>query len=177
VIVGPQGPTGPTGKTGPTGALGATGATIYASITNGAPYRILTATGATGVAYSNSKLTFDGNILTVSGSVYASGDITALSDERFNKDITTIEDPLSIIKQLRGVYYTTQDSLRRTGVIAQEIEQVLPEVVVTNESGKSVAYGNIVGLLIEGIKVLSNRCDELEKKLVTQATGDGANNH
>jgi hypothetical protein len=56
-------------------------------------------------------------------------------------------------------------TLRRTGVIAQEVEQVLPEVVVTTETGKSVAYGNIVGLLIEGIKTLSDRCDELEKKL------------
>jgi hypothetical protein len=139
--------------------------------------RVLTSTGAAGISYANSRLTFDGSTLTVTGSIYASGDITGLSDERFKNDIVTILNPLELIKKMRGVYYTTHDTkLRRTGVIAQELETVLPEAVVTNELGKSVAYGNIVGLLIEGIKSLSDRCDELEKKLESQATGDGANN-
>jgi hypothetical protein len=128
--------------------------------------RVLTSTGASGIAYANSLVTFDGTTFRVSGSIYASGDITGLSDERYKNSIVTIPNSLELIKKMRGVYYTTQDTdLRRTGVIAQEIETVLPEAVITTESGKSVAYGNIVGLLIEGIKTLSNRCDELEKKL------------
>jgi len=173
-IQGPQGAQGKTGVQGPAGPLGSQGALSVGNIMNaGSGGRVLTSTGATGVAYGNSKLTFDGLTLTVTGSIYASGDITGLSDERVKTNIVTIPDALEKINKMRGVFYTITDtSERKTGVIAQEVEAVLPEVVITNESGKSVAYGNIVGLLIEGIKVLSHRCDELEKKLESQSTGD-----
>ena len=54
---------------------------------------------------------------------------------------------------------------RRVGVIAQEIETVIPEVVDEKDGVKSVAYGNIVGVLIEAIKELKAEVDELKKKL------------
>jgi hypothetical protein len=102
----------------------------------------------------------------VSGNLYVSGDITAFSDGTAKHSVQTIPNAIELIKQLRGVYYTMNNSdVRKTGVIAQEVERVFPEVVATTETGKSVAYGNIVGLLIEGIKTLSDRCDDLEKKL------------
>ena len=70
------------------------------------------------------------------------------------------------VLQMRGVYYTTHDGReRKTGVIAQEIEEILPEVVITSNTSqeiKSVAYGNMVGILIEAIKALSERMDMLE---------------
>ena len=79
------------------------------------------------------------------------------------KDIVTIDNPIDKIKAMRGVYYTEIETDRpRTGVIAQELEKVLPEVVndivdtnpTTGEttSTKAVDYGNIVGLLIEANK-------------------------
>jgi hypothetical protein len=105
--------------------------------------------------------------LDVAGSIYASGNITAGSDIRFKTDINTIDHALSTVKNLRGVSYQTIDTQRKNiGVIAQEIEKVLPEVVLTDNTEnkfKSVAYGNIVGVLIEAIKELSDKVDSLEK--------------
>ena len=107
----------------------------------------------------------------VQGDIYATGNITAGSDIRFKTAINTLENSLSTVKNLRGVSYTTIDTQRKNiGVIAQEIEQFLPEVVITDDSSdhfKSVAYGNIVGILIEAIKELSGKVDNLEKLIRT----------
>ena len=128
--------------------------------------RVLTSTGSAGISYANSKLTFDGSTLTVTGSIYASGDITGLSDERFKNDVVTIADALTLIKKLRGVYYTTQDTkLRRTGVIAQELEAILPELVVDRADGyKAVKYDRIIALLIEAVKAQQHQIDELKRR-------------
>jgi sugar lactone lactonase YvrE len=96
--------------------------------------------------------------LDVTGTIRASGDVIASSDMRIKENIVTIDSSLEKITKMRGVYYTRKDSTqkqRQIGVIAQEVEEVLPEVVNTDtseEKNKSVAYGNIVALLIEGIK-------------------------
>ena len=91
------------------------------------------------------------------GNWTAVGNITAYSDERLKENIKTIPNALETVKKLRGVSFDRKDLTGKgIGVIAQEIEKVLPEVVVEGEY-KSVSYGNIVGLLIEAIK-------ELEKK-------------
>jgi hypothetical protein len=98
----------------------------------------------------------DGN-LNYYGNIYASN-ITARSDLRKKTNITTIEDSLEKIQQMRGVYYNKNDEpskTRNVGFIAQELESVLPEVVHTNthdEGFKSVSYGNITAVLIEGMK-------------------------
>ena len=109
--------------------------------------------------------------LYVAGDIYATGNITAGSDARFKTNINTIENALSTVKNIRGVSYETIDTHRKNiGVIAQEIEKVLPEVVLTDTTEnqfKSVAYGNIVGVLIEAIKELSSRVDNLEKLIQT----------
>jgi len=90
------------------------------------------------------------------GNVVANGDITAFSDIRIKENIVTIDSPLEKINAMRGVYYTRIDTPgpRHIGVIAQEVEKVLPEVVLTSgpNENKSVAYANMVALLIEGIK-------------------------
>ena len=97
------------------------------------------------------------NIFTIlsSGDVTARGNVTAYSDVRAKENITTIDSALDKVMGLRGVYYTRKDTPgpRQVGVIAQEVEKILPEVVMTDSEGKkSVAYGNIVALLIEAMK-------------------------
>ena len=94
--------------------------------------------------------------LDVNGTIYASGDIIALSDVRKKTDIATIDNALNKINNLRGVYFkTSMNEKRNVGVIAQEIEEVIPEVVLTDNNGyKGVAYGNITGVLIQGIREL-----------------------
>lgn len=86
--------------------------------------------------------------------VISNGDITAFSDIRLKTNIEKIENALDKVCQLSGYTYDMNNK-RSTGVIAQEVEQVLPEVVQDREDGyKTVAYGNMIGLLIEAIKEL-----------------------
>lgn len=91
------------------------------------------------------------------GNVEFSGDITAFSDIRLKKNITTIEGALEKVETLRGVTFDHVEQGRGTGLIAQELQEVLPEAV--HESADNgyltVAYGNTVGLLVEAIKELS----------------------
>jgi hypothetical protein len=96
----------------------------------------------------------------------ASGDITAFSDIKLKEDIHTIFDATGIVNQLRGVSYARKDTGKLgIGVIAQEVEKVLPQLVATDVNGtKSVAYANMVGVLIQAIKELSARIDELEAR-------------
>ena len=107
-------------------------------------------------------------MLKVNGNIYASGDITALSDEKYKNNIITIDNSLDKIEAMRGVYFnkSNDDSNKRhIGLIAQEVEKIIPEVIIESEdTGKSIAYGNLIGLLIEGIKELSNKIKILESK-------------
>ena len=112
---------------------------------------------------STTRYTFDDN-----GSFTASSNITAYSDITLKKNIEVIPNALDKVMQLRGVNFDRKDieTSRQSGVIAQEVEKVLPEVVATNDEGiKSVAYGNMVGLLIEAIKEQQQQIDELKRKL------------
>jgi hypothetical protein len=85
------------------------------------------------------------------------------SDARLKSDVGTIVDALALVSALRGVRFT-MDGSRQIGVIAQEVETVLPEVVRVGEAGQlSVAYGNITGLLIEAVKELAARVAALEE--------------
>jgi hypothetical protein len=103
---------------------------------------------------------------TITGSLTATGDITAFSDIRIKTNVETISEAIYKVKQLRGVSYINKiNSEPRIGVIAQEVERVVPEVVHTHSNGlKSVAYQNLVGLLIEAIKDLEIRVAELENR-------------
>ena len=86
------------------------------------------------------------------------------SDARLKSDVETIAGALALVSALRGVRFT-MDGMRQIGVIAQEIEPVLPEVVQADAEGDqlSVAYGNITGLLIEAVKELTARVAALEE--------------
>jgi hypothetical protein len=102
--------------------------------------------------------TFSGDDLTVQG------DINSVSDIRTKENIATVENGLDLVSQLRGVWYNKiGEEDRKAGVIAQEVEEVLPEVVHTDPEGmKSVDYGKMVGVLIEAIKELKQEIDELK---------------
>jgi hypothetical protein len=109
--------------------------------------------------------------LDVSGTIRASADVIAYSDARVKTNVITIENALEKIKALRGVSYTrtdTKDKSEKIGVIAQEVLKVLPQVVQQDNQGNySVAYGNMVGVLIEAIKEQQQQIDEL-KYLLSQ---------
>jgi len=140
--------------------------------------------GGTGITYNSStgvidcdintpaevglgSLSSNGNSLagnfSVSGAITASGNITAFSDARLKENVETIEGALDKVSQMRGVMYD-KDGERGTGVIAQEMQQVMPEVVMDSGRGDylSVAYGNIVGVLIESIKELKAEIEALK---------------
>ena len=92
------------------------------------------------------------------------GDFSSLSDLRLKQNIQTLENSLAKISQLRGVSFNWQDPAKdpdpQIGVIAQEVEQVLPELVSTDEAGyKSVAYGKFVSVLLEAVKELQKEKD------------------
>ena len=110
------------------------------------------------------------------GNVHADGDIvaftTSFSDSRLKTDITKIDSALDKVEQLNGYTFTyTTDDRKSAGVIAQEVEKVLPSAVSEKEmplkiddgvAYKTVEYDQLVGLLIEAVNELSNRVKELE---------------
>ena len=105
--------------------------------------------------------------LDVTGTIRATGDVIAYSDIRVKENIKTIDNAVNKVKALRGVEYNKIDSTEQSiGVIAQEIEEVIPQVVKEDNQGmKSVAYGNITAVLIEAIKEQQNQIDELKNQL------------
>ena len=136
--------------------------------------------GGTGITYNNSTGVIDCDINTpaevglqhlsnggrnLNGDFTATGNVTAFSDERLKENVETIEGALDKVSQMRGVTYKFKSELndgqRGTGVIAQEMQQVMPEVVQDGEY-LSVAYGNLVGVLIESIKELKAEIEELK---------------
>ena len=126
--------------------------------------------GAAPTSHTHDYLPLTGGTLTgslsVTGDITATGNVTAYSDIKLKENIELIPDALDKINTLHGYTYNRKDikdSARHTGVIAQEVQKVLPEAVVEDEGGTlSVAYGNMVGLLIEAIKELKAEVDELK---------------
>jgi len=96
------------------------------------------------------------------GAATFNNDVTAFSDERLKTDIKTIDNALNKVCDMRGVYFN-RDGAAGTGVIAQEIQDILPEVVHDKQEYLSVAYGNMVGVLIEAIKELRNEVKSLKE--------------
>ena len=109
------------------------------------------------------------------GEIRATGDITAYysSDKRLKENIIKISDPLEKLSYINGVEFdwVPKEGIHSNeghdvGVIAQEIEKILPELVTTRENGyKAVRYEKIVALLIEAVKEQQSQIDELKNKL------------
>ena len=101
------------------------------------------------------------------GSWTSIGNVTAYSDVRLKSNIQTIESGLDKVCAMRGVTFE-KDGVAGLGVIAQEMEAIIPEVVITQNDGmKSVAYGNIVGVLIEAIKEQDSTINSLRNDVET----------
>ena len=108
---------------------------------------------------TTTRFTFDD-----AGDFTATGNVTAYSDINLKENIEVIPNAVEKVSAIRGVTFDRKDveGPRFAGVIAQEVEAVLPEVVRTDEEGvKSVAYGNLVGLLVEAIKEQQEQINKL----------------
>ena len=114
------------------------------------------------------------------GNFSANGNITAynsVSDIRLKENVEVIDNAIDKVQQLSGItfnYKSRPDGARNTGVIAQEVEKVLPEAVYEttglngkdgDEEFKAVEYGNMVGLLIEAIKEQQEQIDDLKEQV------------
>lgn len=176
---GPQGATGPAGPTGARGLAGATGATgpQGSAGANGSPDtaaqvrdKLKTVDGS-GSGIDADKL--DGlhasSFARLSGATF-SGTVTApnfvsSSDARLKTNVTPISDALQKVQALRGVTYNMiEGGSREIGLIAQDVQAVAPEAVVETEGLLRLAYGNLVGLLVEAIKDLSAEVEQLKGK-------------
>jgi len=144
-------------------------------MTNGSNNRVVTATG-TDAMNAEANMTFDGSTLAVTGAITATGDITAFftSDKNLKENIVNIDNSLDKVSKLNGVYYNwTKEALEKNkhlvdekevGVIAQDVEAVLPELVATREDGsKAVRYERLCAVLIESVKELKKEIEELKK--------------
>ena len=107
--------------------------------------------------------------ISAAGAATFNNDVTAFSDKRLKTDIKNIENSLDIVMKMQGVYYKRKDienAKEQIGVLAQDIETVLPQVVLTADDemkSKSVDYGKLCALLIECVKDLQTQIDELKK--------------
>jgi len=107
----------------------------------------------------NGDATFIGSLTCVN--------VNSTSDINLKKDIEVITDATYLIKQLNGVKFAwKKNDEKSVGVIAQEVEKVLPELISEKQDtgDKSVNYSGLVGVLIEAVKELSARVEELENK-------------
>ncbi len=133
--------------------------------TNGTRYLLFAnqTSGSVNTAYvSTTKLTYNPSSGTLTSTV-----VTASSDQNLKTNIETIQNPNFILNSLRGVSFNRIDSgLKDYGVIAQEIEQVLPDIVHKDTEGyKSVSYNSLIGFLIENAKQQQVKIDQLEKTI------------
>jgi len=102
------------------------------------------------------------------GAATFNNDVTAFSDKRLKTDIKPITNSLDKVMQMQGVYYKrndVEDAREQVGVLAQDMEAILPEVVITADDEiqtKSVDYGKITSVLIEAIKELKKEINELK---------------
>jgi hypothetical protein len=114
-------------------------------------------------AYSTAYTSSTAFTFTTSTGTLSATQFTSLSDVNKKKNIRTIENAIDITKKLEGVRFDWIDTgASSIGVIAQEVEKVLPELVEETDGVKSVSYGNIIGVLIEAIKEQQVRIEKLE---------------
>jgi hypothetical protein len=107
-----------------------------------------------------------GNNCQVYGSILANGNVTAYSDIRHKEDLNKIDNPLEKIDKLNGYTYTSKrDGKRYTGLVAQEVLEVLPEAIEEKEDGYALAYGNMAGLFVEAMKDMKSKLDDALARL------------
>jgi len=133
-----------------------TNATRYITLTSSSSGSISTAN------VSTSKLFFN-----PSTGLLTSTDYNSSSDKRLKRNIKTVENAVETITALRGVTFDWKEgSTKGIGLIAQEVEKIIPEVVNTDEDGyKGIKYTNIIGILVEAIKEQQEQINNLKKQI------------
>jgi len=104
--------------------------------------------------------------LTAKKDIYLEGTILTTSDSNLKSNIIKIHNPLTKINNISGyTYIRTDTSNYETGLLAQEVKNILPEVVKYENNHYNIAYGNMSGLFVECIKELNKKIDILTEKL------------
>ena len=138
------------------------GATVTTDSVNATRYIVFedSTSGTMTLANVSTSLTFNPSTGTLSSTVFNS-----TSDETLKYNVQPIDNALGIVDQINGVSFTWKESgLPSLGVIAQDIEKVLPELVGTDGKNKTVNYNGIIAVLIEAVKELSKRVEELKRR-------------
>ena len=182
--VGAQGPKGDTGTTGAPGTVGATGATgpagpsqlndnVTMNFGNASDMNIL-------FDSVNSKLRMNaGNFYIqdhtttrytferTTGNFTATGNVTAYSDARIKNNLVVIANPLNKIETLTGYTFDRTDiqTERQTGLIAQEVQRILPEAIVEVNDMLTINYGAMAGIFVESIKALNDKIENLQEEI------------
>ena len=142
----------------------AAGATITGTTTNGT-YYVVGTTSTSGSLTTASISNTNAVSYNASTGALTAVSMVSSSDERLKSNIQTITNAVQTVESLRGVSYLRNDR-PEIGVVAQEVEKILPMLVYEDPEGyKSVAYGNMVGLLIEAVKELSAEVKALKAEL------------
>lgn len=120
-----------------------------------------------GFAIRNNGVVTNQFVMGIDGTFSATNDVVVTSDERLKTNISVISNPLDKVDQIDGVTYDRTDiDATQTGCLAQQVQKVLPEAVHEDEDGMlSLAYGNMVGLLVEAVKELRIEVNDLKKQL------------
>jgi hypothetical protein len=130
--------------------------------------------GTVNVLSTTASTTTATGALIVSGGVGVAGtvnaaDFNSTSDIRFKKDLEKISNALSKVKQLTGYTYTLiETNTRSTGLIAQDVEEILPESVGGDDNKKTLSYGSMMGLIVEAIKELNAKVEDLQNQLMNK---------
>jgi len=162
-----------------TAAIDSTGLTVVGAV-NGAKFKAglgsaadaaykISANGTSTGLYSEVEgaLTFTGAGVKTGGidsvgNLTMVGNVTAYSDIRLKEELNVITSALDKVQQLTGYTYTRKDNgERQTGLVAQDVQKVIPEAVLEGPEYLSVAYGNLMGLVVEAIKELNTKIDKL----------------
>ena len=138
------------------------GGVILSSYSEGETMLQATRNGAVTLYYDNAaKLATVTGGVNITGTLTATADVIAYSDERLKENVQTLDGKK--VLEMRGVSFDRlDDGKSSSGVIAQELEKVAPELVVDDGDYKGVAYGNLVGYLIEAVKDQQKQIDELK---------------
>ena len=146
-------------------AIGTRIATNFNISTNNLTRMTVAANGNVGIG-----ITTPTSNLHVIGTIFASGDITALSDQRYKQNIVRLDHSLDMIRSINGYSYTRQDyrpGEKQIGLLAQELSKVLPEAVSydSNNDQYSINYNSLIAPLVEAVKELYDRV-ELQSKMI-----------
>lgn len=125
----------------------------------------------TNAAYLDGSTFKIGDNTEITGALTVTGDITAFatlawSDARLKENVEPLQNCLAKINQMQGVSYTFKPSgKKQVGLIAQEVLDIIPEVVELDNDYYSVSYPNLVAVLIEAVKELNSRVEDLERRV------------